>query len=599
MTLPGETTAPSLSDPLRLSVLTRSGLMDMVDDEALGRFTRLACRLLDAPVSLVSLVDDRCQHFASARGLPEPWASEAGTPLSHSFCQHVVTSGEPLVVTDARDHPLVAASLAIPDLNVIAYAGVPITDDTGLVLGSFCVIDHEPREWTQDELEILRDVGAAVSGEVQLRLSAVEARDAQVLAARIEERLALLSDAADVLSSSLDIDATLTSLAQLAVPRLADCCVIDLVAPGDRRYRIAAVTHVDPSGRELLMRSEELFPRRSNPNSAILRILAGGEPILLSPVHDSYLERLATSPEQLELYRALRPGSSVMVPLSSRGKVLGALTLLRLEGGTPYDESDLGMAIELGRRAGLALENAQLYEREHRAAEALQRELLPTLPSVPGLRLAARYVPSAQAGQVGGDWYDVLPFPDGGVALAVGDVSGHDLSAAAVMGQVRAVVRAYAWEGKQPGEVLDRTCELVRGLDIDRVATALFARLEPPRADGRRVLRAANAGHPPPLVLTPGEAPRLLDPPPSLLIGLAGPPRATEEVELAPGSVVVLYTDGLIERRDRDVGEGLAELQQVAATLAPDAEVDDIATTLVEKMCGEGEDDIAVLVVGV
>ncbi len=132
-----ESTDRAVADPARLSALDRSGLMDVVDDEALGRFTRLASRLLAAPVALVSLVDDRCQHFASAVGLPEPWASEAGTPLSHSFCQHVVNSGEPLVVADAREHPLVAANLAVRDLNVVAYAGVPIVDETGLVLGSF------------------------------------------------------------------------------------------------------------------------------------------------------------------------------------------------------------------------------------------------------------------------------------------------------------------------------------------------------------------------------------------------------------------------------------------------------------------------------
>ncbi|MDP9417090.1 MAG: SpoIIE family protein phosphatase [Actinomycetota bacterium] len=593
-----EQTTRDLSDPLRLRALDRSGLMEVVDDEALGRFTRLACRLLKAPVSLVSLVDERVQHFASAVGLPEPWATEAGTPLSHSFCRHVVASREPLFVEDAREHPLVAENLAIPDLNVIAYAGVPITDETGLVLGSFCVIDHQPRAWTQDELDVLSDLGAAVSGEVQLRLAGVEARDAQLLAARVEERLAVLADAADLLTSTLDMDATVTALAQLAVPRLADCCVIDLVVPGDKRYRTAAITHVDPEGRELFVRAEQVFPRRSNPNSAILRILGGGQPLLLEGVDDAYLARLAVSPEQLEFYRALKPGSSVMVPLRSRDTVLGALTLLRLAGSRPYDESDLALAVELGRRAGLALENARLYEQEHRAAEALQRELLPSLPEVPGLRLAAQYVPSAQAGQVGGDWYDVLTFPDGGVGLAVGDVSGHDLSAAAVMGQIRAVVRAYAWEGKQPGDVLDRTCELVRGLEIDRVATAFYARLEPPGADGCRVLRAANAGHPPVLLLPPGQPPRLLHPPRSLLIGLAGEARATEEVVLEPGSILVFYTDGLVERRDRDLEEGTDELLAIAAGLSPEASVADIAGTLVDKMCAGREDDVAVLVVG-
>lgn len=571
--------------------------MEVVDDEALSRFARLACRLLRAPVALVSLVDDRCQHFASAVGLPEPWASRAGTPLSHSFCQHVVASGAPLIVRDAREDPLVAQNLAIPDLNVIAYAGMPVTDETGHVLASFCVIDHEPRDWTDDELQVLQDITAAVTSEVQLRIAAVETRDAQLLAHRVEGRLALLADAADLLTSTLDIDQIVTSLAELVVPRLADCCVIDVAVANERRYRTAAITHIDPEGARLFTRAEEVFPRRLNRNSAVMHVLGGSPPVLLSTVGDDYLERLAVSEEQLELYRALRPGSALMVPLQARGPVLGVLTMLRLESAPPYDESDLGLAIELGRRAGLALENARLYEQEHRAAEALQRELLPQLPVVPGLHLAARYVPSPQAGQVGGDWYDVLVFPDEAVGLAVGDVSGHDLSAAAVMGQMRAIVRAYAWEGSSPGRVLDRTCELVRGLEIDRVATAFFGRLDPPGPDGSRRLRCSNAGHPPPMLLRPGAEPELLDPPPTMLIGLASDARSTVDVDIPPGSTLVLYTDGLVERRDRDLEEGLDALLAVARSLPPDATPDEICKVLVDGMCGTSDDDIAVLVV--
>ncbi len=159
----------ALDDAERLRALAETGLLDEDPQPALDRLTRLASRVLDAPVSLVSLVDDHRQFFASQLGLGEPVASRRETPLSHSFCQHVVTSGENLVVADAPSDPRVSGNRAIEDLRVQAYAGVPLRTAEGHVLGSFCVIDHEPRDWTSDELEILSDLAAGCITEIELR----------------------------------------------------------------------------------------------------------------------------------------------------------------------------------------------------------------------------------------------------------------------------------------------------------------------------------------------------------------------------------------------------------------------------------------------
>jgi diguanylate cyclase (GGDEF)-like protein len=164
-----------LDDPDRLRALEATGLMDAPAEEAFARITRLAASLLGTPVSLVSLVDAHRQFFAGQTGLPEPWASRRGTPLSHSFCQHVVVSGEPLVVTDARLDPRVAGNGAIDDLGVTAYAGVPLCDAGGHRLGSFCVIDGRPRRWTDAELGVLRDLGESVMTEIALRHALQEA----------------------------------------------------------------------------------------------------------------------------------------------------------------------------------------------------------------------------------------------------------------------------------------------------------------------------------------------------------------------------------------------------------------------------------------
>lgn len=160
-----------LDDPARLDALASSGLLDTPPDEDFDLLTSLAARLLGTPVSLVSLVDERRQFFKSVLGkLPDPWGAERQTPLSHSFCKHVVTESAPLVVSDARRHPLVSENLAIRDLGVIAYLGVPLSTVTGQTLGSFCVIDAQPREWSAADIALLKELAEVVIGRIELRL---------------------------------------------------------------------------------------------------------------------------------------------------------------------------------------------------------------------------------------------------------------------------------------------------------------------------------------------------------------------------------------------------------------------------------------------
>src|SRR4051812_29851688 len=166
-----DTLANQLRDPVRLNALRATGLLDAPPQESLDRLTRLATHLLGVPIVLVSLVDDERQRFASQVGLAEPWASRRGTALSHSFCQHVVATRAALVIEDARLDPLVAKNLAIPDLGVIAYAGIPLTGGGGEVFGSLCAIDVVPRRWTAEQLAVLEDLAHAASAELQLRIA--------------------------------------------------------------------------------------------------------------------------------------------------------------------------------------------------------------------------------------------------------------------------------------------------------------------------------------------------------------------------------------------------------------------------------------------
>ena len=161
-----------LADPVRIQAIEDTNLLDAKEDPILHRLTRLAARSLGAPVALMSLVLEDRQFFASSWGLPEPWASRRGTTLLHSFCQHVVVSNQPLLVADARKHPLVQRNLAIEDLDVIAYIGAPLADEDGNILGSFCVIEHEPRRWGAEDVEILHDFATAVMDRVTTRVPA-------------------------------------------------------------------------------------------------------------------------------------------------------------------------------------------------------------------------------------------------------------------------------------------------------------------------------------------------------------------------------------------------------------------------------------------
>jgi GAF domain-containing protein len=173
----------------RIAALQRLNLLDTPPEASFDRLTRIACRMLRAPIGLVSLVDRDRQFFKACIGLPEPFASKRQTPLSHSFCQHVVASGKPLVIEDARVNPLVQLNPSVSELGIIAYAGIPLTTTTGETLGSFCVIDCKPRAWSFEDVEALQELAACVMHEIEGRqvLLASEAR-CQELEGRLRER---------------------------------------------------------------------------------------------------------------------------------------------------------------------------------------------------------------------------------------------------------------------------------------------------------------------------------------------------------------------------------------------------------------------------
>jgi PAS domain S-box-containing protein len=289
--------------------------------------------------------------------------------------------------------------------------------------------------------------------------------------------------------------------------------------------------------------------------------------------------------------------SVVVFPVPGRRRVLGVLAVHPNGGvGLANLESSVRTVLELtARRVGLVVDNARLYDREHRLAETLQRAMLPEQAEVDGLDVWTYYAPNSENAQVGGDWYDVLQVSPDVVGVVIGDVVGHDVEAAAAMGQLRSVVRSYIFDIRTPGSVLERVDQLVAGMRVPRPAGLVLSTLT--RTDGTWRMEYSRAGHLPALLVRSGRVVSL-DAGGGPLIGFGGAARTTGAVDLEPGDVVVYYTDGLIERRDRGLRDGLAALTSVAAAVtARDAA--GVGEELLSRLADHREDDVAMVVVRV
>jgi serine phosphatase RsbU (regulator of sigma subunit)/anti-sigma regulatory factor (Ser/Thr protein kinase) len=277
------------------------------------------------------------------------------------------------------------------------------------------------------------------------------------------------------------------------------------------------------------------------------------------------------------------------IPLLVEGKVIGVLHVGTLTERS-FDDEDVQLLQRAGDRAALAI-SSRLTERQRGLADALQRSLLPRLPELPAISLAGRYLPAASE-KIGGDWYDAFVLPDGRLGMTIGDVVGSGFHAAAIMGQLRSGLRAYALDGMAPSGVLDRLSRLLRQLEPGRTATVLYLVMDP-HGGG---LTVATAGHPPPVVQDPGAEPRLLDLPGSVPLGATRHVRYDDhELQLDPGALLVLYTDGFVERPGEPLEDGLDRL---AATVREGGEnLEHLGDTLVDALLPEGPqtDDAALL----
>ena len=374
-------------------------------------------------------------------------------------------------------------------------------------------------------------------------------------------RSAFLLEAARLLAGGHGMTETIEGLAALAVTRLADVCVIDLVT--DRGLVEPVVAHTDPARRHLVEELRDVhLPRRDGRHPSV-QALVGRRTVWLRGVDDAELERMASGPGHLAVSRALELADLVCVPLLVDNRPLGVISLGNGARRGPFSEADVETAEQLALQMSQGLEVAARFELESRTSHTLQASLLPPVPPhVPGLAVAVRYLPGSSGADVGGDFHDVVALPEGDVALAVGDVVGHDVTAAATMGQLRSVHRAFLADRPGPSELVDRLHGSWPLLGLPRMATAMFARLDP--ATG--ALRIASAGHLPPLLVAGGRA-ELLDVVPGRLLGAPPGPVPEGEGKLLVGATLVLYTDGRVVEPTAHLRVALARLGTIAAEL--------------------------------
>jgi serine phosphatase RsbU (regulator of sigma subunit)/anti-sigma regulatory factor (Ser/Thr protein kinase) len=432
------------------------------------------------------------------------------------------------------------------------------------------------------------------------------------------DRLRFVGAATRRIARGMDLDEIVMGLCRATVPTFSDAILVYLREPlpvGDERPtgplvlrlrrtdRIPAerdteggfMPALQPEPSELDAVGNELCEVR--PGSALAEVLRGVRPVFTdAPAARAALPELLGDDGEF----AVPPGQrAILAPLRGRRRVIGAALFLRRPERIAFEADDLLVAAQLATHSALGIDKAVLYGREAYIADELQRTMLPeTLPRPTGVRLAARYLPAAETARVGGDWYDAIPLPGSRVALVVGDVMGHSMTSAAIMGQLRTTAQTLAGLDLPPQEVLHHLDEQAQRLGIDRMATCLYAVYDPVS----HRITIANAGHPPPVLLHLGGRAEVLRVPAGAPIGVGGVDFEAVELEAPAGATLLLYTDGLVESRLRDVWTGIEQLREKLAATAqltgPDhpppleALCDEVLDMLGP---GDRDDDIALL----
>ena len=453
-------------------------------------------------------------------------------------------------------------------------------------------IDRETgeRRWSRIKAKPVRDA----DGSVRLAINVIE--DVTELK-QVEQSQRFLAEASRALADSLEYESTLASIAQLAVPVVADWCAVDLAGSVAGELDRVAVAHVDPAKVKWAREIVERYPADPRADRGVHHVLRTGESQLWADIPDELIAAAAQDEEHLRLIRTLGMTSAMMVPMRVRDRVFGVISFVSAESGRRFTDADLRLAEDLALRAATAVENARLYRARTKIAQTLQASLLPPLlPEVSGVEAGALYRPAGEEHEVGGDFYDLFATTEDHWFAVIGDVCGKGAEAAAVTALARYTIRAAAAQNNSPAAILSWVNEAMLREDSTRFCTIAVAHLDRSAATTR--LTVAVGGHPSPIVLradgsveTAGAG--------GTLIGLVNDPRLAETTtELAPGDAVLLYTDGVTEAeapRRVWTSEELEAVVAAAAGATAQELVDRVADAALTDLQAPPRDDVAML----
>jgi serine/threonine-protein kinase RsbW len=501
----------------------------------------------------------------------------------------VVDHDEALWVPDlASDQRFITDALGKDGLQS-AYA-FPVRYH-GACVGIVKMLSRHPRERDSSVVELMDAVGDHLGELLHASAQATERKQLveDLLEARRRNEFLLL--ASQVLSEVVDYREMVERLAQVSVPVMADACVID-IEDEDGQMRRMAAWHADPAKRALTEELRASYPPDPESVHPAMEVMRNGQSMWSADMTDEFLRATARDERHYDILKTLGFASYMTVPLRLRNEhVIGTVTLVSAGSGRRFSERDLGLAEQLAKQVSSVVIRARAHDRERRISHELQRNLLPdAIPPVEGWDIAARYQPAAVGVEVGGDWYDVVPIDQHLVGLVVGDVEGHDLGAARMMSRLRHTLGLLLLEEREPGKALQRLNRVSLAGGGSRLTTVLAAVLNTRTG----TIAFSSAGHPSPVRVESGQAVEL-PVPPGPPLGVQDCPYKDHEFPLG-SSCLVMFTDGLIERRGSHIDDRLAQLEALLRT-APSSDPGRVADFLIDTMTAgvRRSDDIVVL----
>jgi serine phosphatase RsbU (regulator of sigma subunit) len=558
------------------STAWRSAGGPIAPDPRLDDFADLVANVLEAPIVVILELALGLQVVVAARGLGEGWRLPCPAPPGHLFSAPALTAGEPLVVADVGRDGRFPVAPVVEGIDIAALLAVPLAESDGTVLGGLAVLDRGPRSWTPRELDLLEDLAAVCPRMVE--------RPKDIESTHSVANSQLLLAASEALTGTTTITDVLDVIGRLISGATRPANVHLALLAQDDAVTIYGTAGLDP---DVVDQWSTLDIFAATPSTSAIR---RQRPIFLS----SRAEIAERFPAIAAAARRLGWQAIATAPFGP--DPMGSLTLAWAD-ERAFDVGEKAVIVTLASYVGQAVTRASRLAHRTAVAETLQRAMLTPMPRVMGYDLAARYRPAQRGERIGGDWYDAFVVSDLDLVLAIGDVSGHDINAAARMGELRSMLRAIALlPDHTPAMMLTRLEEANRQLGADTIATVVVATINTDH-DGTHAVTWANAGHVPPVfidtegrVIAPDDHDRL--------IGFTRPgTRHDHHHHMRRGDTLLLLTDGLVEVRDQPIDQSLANLYR--RLRAPvDQSLDALLDGLIADVVpGDHDDDIALIAV--